>query len=337
MRLGMAIAAPSAPFAGLSRCGCGFTPSGKGGRAGWRLGVSARAAVSLSFKGVSPPAGGWTAQTFAAHGHALITGFVRLSKAVQRKAMPVLAQTAHRMLMKRVNAVRDLAMRHEVARRKGYAVAVEVQQAADVWRDAIQSVFDERNIDAVVDLIPPIQSVMAQGYSKTGSMLGLNLPNDGSNFIVNRTRKYAARFAGMDATTSSQFRDSITAALNTEGVKTPFELSQWVYQRMEGFSRNRALTIGRTESMNAWNEGSVAALQQSETLTHVSVIGCESREQEALGRPSYQQFMYRGESTCNIEDVPIADADKLNFHPNHTGVVVPSAFRDEDSNERKSF
>ena len=54
-------------------------------------------------------------------------------------------------------------------------------------------------------------------------------------------------------------------------------------------------------------------------ITHVSVIGCEAREP---GSPQY-----RGESTCNIQDVPINDADKLEFHPNHTGTIVPSRFR----------
>ena len=49
-------------------------------------------------------------------------------------------------------------------------------------------------------------------------------------------------------------------------------------------------------------------------------IGCEARE---AGSPTY-----RGESTCNIEDVPVSDADKLRFHPNHTGTMVPSKFRE---------
>ena len=55
----------------------------------------------------------------------------------------------------------------------------------------------------------------------------------------------------------------------------------------------------------------------------VSVIGCEARE------PNSPKF--DGESTCNFADLEIERLDEflaVGFHPNHTGVLVPSGFKD---------
>jgi hypothetical protein len=114
---------------------------------------------------------------------------------------------------------------------------------------------------------------------------------------------------------------------------TVAETAKVLEERMPKIAAARIRTIARTETMMAWTEGSIASLQQSGVVTHVSVIGCESREEGSWGRPSFQQFMYRGEGTCNIQDVPIADAHLLNFHPNHTGSVVPSRFKEADGTD----
>ena len=91
-------------------------------------------------------------------------------------------------------------------------------------------------------------------------------------------------------------------------------------EALPAFNASRINTIARTETNNAWTRGSVASFQESTTLSHVSVIGCEARE------PNSPQ--YRGESTCNVQDVPVEDAGLLDFHPNHTGTIVPSRFRE---------
>ena len=90
-------------------------------------------------------------------------------------------------------------------------------------------------------------------------------------------------------------------------------------------SRNRISTIARTELGQAADEGRKQSMKDLGTVTHVSVIGCEARE---AASPTY-----RGESTCNIEDVPIGDMDTLEFHINHTGTIVPSRFAGEEVEE----
>src|SRR5437588_11165492 len=88
---------------------------------------------------------------------------------------------------------------------------------------------------------------------------------------------------------------------------------------------NRALTIARTELNSAWSLGAANSFLQSETLTHISVIGCEARE------PRSPHFL--GESTCIYPDLPVHQLDEflaIGFHPNHTGNLVPSRFRNAD-------
>jgi hypothetical protein len=54
------------------------------------------------------------------------------------------------------------------------------------------------------------------------------------------------------------------------------------------------------------------------TILTVSVVGCQMREPKGP--------VFHGESTCNIEEVSVYDMDLLEFHPNHTGTIVPAEF-----------
>ena len=83
-------------------------------------------------------------------------------------------------------------------------------------------------------------------------------------------------------------------------------------------SASRLNTFGRTEAYRAVDEGLKQAVKISQSLTHMSVVGCRAVEPNI---PTY-----RGEPTCNIENVPIQDVDSVQFHVNHTGAWFPSRF-----------
>lgn len=278
-------------------------------------------------KAVKPPAGGWTADAFRENGVALIKTLTTTAKVVQRKAKPVIQKIVRDTLNRQLEQIIELALRRAGSRSWKQSIEISHLAQEELWAQALKDVIDEQRLDIAVDLVPPIQSVMAQGFSKTGAMMGL--PADavpGSAFAA-KARSVATRITKISDTTRKDFERVIRGAIEEDLTVT--ETAKRLKAQMPQIAARRQETIARTETMLAWTEGSVASMQQSGVILEVDVIGCESREEERWSSPSFQQFMYRGEGTCNIKAVPIGDADKLNFHPNHTGVVVPSKFREE--------
>ena len=215
-------------------------------------------------------------------------------------------------------------------RRSVKSDSVEISIVADeaLWHQAIQEVFAEAKLDISTELVPPIQSVMAQAYSRTSLLLGLANTTEANQEIASLARTVASRITNISDTTRALFNREINQAMK-DGL-TVTESAARLRHVMPDIIEWRVNMIARTELNSAWTKGSIESMRQSNQLTHVSVIGCESREEDRWRQPSYQRFMYHGESTCNIEDVPVTDADSLQFHPNHTGTIVPSKFRNED-------
>jgi hypothetical protein len=281
-------------------------------------------------KAWTPPAK-WTAATFAEQGARMITILARVSRLVQRQQGAAITRTAFKLFKDQIRAITERAVeRIRIRRQLGIrsAKASELVLApgdAQEWISVAREFAAEQQIVFVVELAPQIQSTMAQGYSRTAITLGLDPVDTQFNAgLAARARGVAAQIVDIDERT----RDRVEVLLGRyieEGIH-PSEVPARLTADMDAFNKARSLTIGRTESNRAWTQGSVQALKELGTCTAVDVIGCESRELERWDQPSYQQFMYQGESTCNIEGVPMHDADKLNFHPNHTGTIVPSAF-----------
>lgn len=285
---------------------------------------NSRARVAATTKGFVLPKEGWNAQTFALHGGPMILALARVAKITQRKAAPALANKAKAMFKKQVTKVNALVLKWaaQAGTTGGKAprtVTLDLPQNAELWVEAMNEVFKDAGLEAVATVMPTVQSIMAQGYSKTSLILGQD-PDEVSRLVAIQSKAIARRITNISETTRERIMlrvvDSIESGL------TVAETAAAIESAAPQIYGNRALTIARTELNNAWTKGTVMAMQESETITHVSVIGCEAREASS---PTY-----RGESTCNIADVPIADADSLEFHPNHTGNIVPSRFRNED-------
>jgi hypothetical protein len=281
----------------------------------WKIHLPTRVLIDAVGKGLEVPEEGWTARTFARQGRLLILTLNRIAKMTQRRAAPYIARTANAIFARQLDKV--------IARATGKSAKTSFLEIAGItheglWTQAINEVFEEEGIAALAELVPPIQSVMGQAYSRTGILLGQESDPQFSMTIAQKSREIAQRIVGINDTTRDLFRRTIQRAID-DGL-TVTETAERLRDMMPHFSASRINTIARTETNNAWTRGSVASFQEIKTLSHVSVIGCEARE------PSSPQ--YRGESTCNIEDVPVEDAGLLDFHPNHTGTIVPSRFRE---------
>jgi len=277
----------------------------------------------------TPPAGGWNADTFSKEGATLIILLTRVAKITQRKAVPIIADAFVRLIHFQFAEVKTRVY-HRLGRSRAtggrFKAEIEVTLPGDgqVWLHALREVFAEQGDNAVKIIGPEVQSTMAQGYSRTSVILGQ--PNDpAANAGISRRAQETARgLIKLDETTEQAWTRTVEQSLKDGD--TVAETALHLEERVQAMARSRSMTVARTEAMKAFTHGSIQAFKESKTLSHCSVIGCESRELERWTQPSYQQFMFRGESTCNIQDVAVADLDKLNFHPNHTGVLVPSKF-----------
>lgn len=283
-------------------------------------------------KGLVIPPEGWNSHNFAQHGTRMIFTLQRVAKLTQRQAIPDFARKINLFFNVQLEDIVARVTRRraaQIARTKSDAV-INVGAHEALWTQAINEVFAEAGIDIVAEVLPSVQSVMSQGYSKTGILLGHQAEADATvnAAIARKARAVAQQVTAVNSTTREQISRLVRTSIQND--LTVSETAAALEQNLPAIFGNRSLTIARTELNKAWTQGAISSLQESETVTHISVIGCESREVDRWQSPSYQQFTFRGESTCNIQDVPIRDADSLNFHPNHTGNIVPSRFRNPD-------
>lgn len=277
----------------------------------WRLPCSSHAAVQAAF-GKSIPK--WTPYSFMSDGQRLIVAIERIAKVTQRKAIPVVARRAH--------AVFKLQAEMFIERIKSRfglkAIEIHLPQNEDLWVSVLNEVFEETGTKLRASVLPPVTSVAAQGYSKMNEMLGYTGHPDTSNRLAAEASNIAGRITKINEHTRELFKNTIQRAIK-DGLTAP-ETSKLLQDKLPQYAASRMFTIARTELNHAWTLGAIESFKESGGITHISVIGCESIEPEGP--------LYNGIPTCNIQDVPIYDAHKLEFHPNHTGNIVPSRFND---------
>ncbi|MFA5114389.1 MAG: phage portal protein [Candidatus Margulisiibacteriota bacterium] len=110
--------------------------------------------------------------------------------------------------------------------------------------------------------------------------------------LVNQTTKDA-----IDA----EIRAGVDAGESIADLKARIE---GIYDQARGY---RAEMIARTESAAAYDRGSILSYKAAD-IQFVDVIGCTTFEPD---------------SDCGATHIPIDEADGLEFHPNHTGCIVP--------------
>lgn len=289
----------------------------------WKVRIPSRILIAYASKGLTVPDGGWSARTFGRNGKQLIKVLVRLAKITQRKAVPHVAKIAKSIFTRQTQAVIDRVTGNYL--RPGYGirsatlldrVTIDHEQ---IWLEAIEEVFGSAALESTLEFVPTLRSVMDQGFSKTQSMMGVKVHRGDPAIIARRVQGIAERVVGVSATTKKRLASVIRRSID-DGL-TVSETATELLSVSAKINEARAMCIARTELSNAYTQGAIEAYKQSPTLTHVSVIGCEARESNGP--------LYRGEPTCNIEDVPVSESDQLEWHPNHTGCLIPSKFKDE--------
>jgi hypothetical protein len=285
------------------------------------------------------PAGGWDAEQFVRHGAGMIRAMSRVAKITQRKAIPVVAKTAKELfdtqlkrIIRRVEQQRQhfrfglRSLGSMKADSGPTSVLLSMPQEEQLWAEAIAEVLKTADIEVVVRLTPPIQSVMAQGYSKTAYMLGQRADAQVAAAISQQTRETAKQITAINDTTQKNILNAVK-----DGVKqqmTVRELSEYIEQRESKIFGNRALTIARTELNKAWTQGAAISFKESDAITQYSVIGCEAREASSPH--------FKGQSTCNYKGIKKDELDEflaVGFHPNHTGTLIPSGFASDAATE----
>jgi len=204
---------------------------------------------------------------------------------------------------------------------KDFEETVTLNATEQVWRTALIEAFGAAaDAELIAAYTPIVQSIAARAYERTSLFIGEELAPDRSVSILRRSQNLAREVTSINDTTRTQLANVLEQAL--EEKQTVAEAVRTIREKIPEIEAARIPTIARTEIGNAVDEGTKQALVESSTVLTVSVIGCQAREARSP--------QYRGESTCNIKNVPVYDVDKLRFHPSHTGCIVPEKFVGEE-------
>jgi len=283
-------------------------------------------------KALHIPKDGWRAHTFRLFGHSMIMTMHRVALITQRQQQAEIVRVAVRIFKEQMEEMlKRFLNRSPLAVTRSVKVGFELS-SGDIFLhahealmlDVLNQVLKETGEKVTAKILPGMQSTLAQGYSKTSALLAQTTEVRNNPAFQRRARQLASRITNISDTTRKRLETILKTAVNEQ--LSVADTVKMIRTKLPKIQANRALTIARTELNHAWSEGAKQAFKESQTLTHVSVIGCESREADRWGTPAYEPYMYRGESTCNAQDVPVADLDKLQWHINHTGTVIPSGF-----------
>ena len=175
--------------------------------------------------------------------------------------------------------------------------------ADDTLIDGTARKFQDRTISATIDVL--------------GQLTGTRLPDDAPRLVGPRAR-LGMRIKRINETTRRELDDQIATGIDRaysleqiiEGV--PEDDFKGVKGTFKEATTSRARRIARTEMSAAFDQ--VANVNYQEVgIQTVDVIGCEDND------------IVPGQTFgCNSSNIPIAQAASIEFHPNHTGTIVPS-------------
>lgn len=283
-----------------------------------------RSAVFYKFKASHVPPEGWNSDTFSGrNGVELLRDIVKINKSATARGMRVLSKFFKAYWDRKLEELIAYVIQRGGVR-KAFTIDLDVPSEGSLWAEAIEEVFKEDDMEVMAEVLPAIQSVASETYGRTMILLGADADPGANQAVLKRSKELARKVTRVNDETRKRLGAEIEKSID-EGA-TVYETIEILRKRFPEISANRIPTIARTEMGRASDEGIKQALKMSSTVTHVSVIGCEAIEKNS---PTY-----KGIPTCNIENVPIEDIDMLEFHPNHTGTIVPSRFRGEDGSSK---
>ncbi len=266
------------------------------------------------------PEGGWTQEAFETEeGYKLNQDILAVTNAAKLKGSRMLTTKLSKVLKNQVKAV--IARVKQSARVsygiKGLKIAINPEAHEQLWAEAIEA---ELGREAVVEVertvIPVMQSVSDDILAKTSVLLGF----DGGAVIERVQRERVSEIAryvsGIPETTRNRMRAIVSRALD-DSLTVPETIAR-MNKSIPSLSTSRVPTIVRTELGRAADAAISRSMRSSGVVTHMSVVGCEKIE------PNIPTF--RGVPTCNIINVPVDFSGSVEFHINHTGTWVASAF-----------
>jgi len=252
------------------------------------------------------PKGGWNAETYEKHGTTLISNFFKSQINHRRKGQIKLKKFLERLFNNQIEEVIEGAVKSSSFKQFGIF---------DPWVGSLSRTFMQGDFQVAGNL-KAIQEPLVNGtYGDSKKLLGEKVPRHSKFRNRERSNKIAGRVTKINKTTRTLLKQEIQNALK-EGLSVA-ETSKKLREMLPRMNR-RIPTIVRTEMGRATDEGVKQALKESRVVTHCSVMGCEKEE---------PLFTYNGQSTCNVEGVPIGEVDGVEFHINHTGAWVPSRFK----------
>lgn len=275
----------------------------------------------------SVPEGGWDDATFQEGGDSLVRDISNVIALAKMRGMRSLGDMLAQLMELHYLETIETAMSIYGRSYSGLDLP-EAQQGPGenyllaLWLLAIQQATQRTSMDIALVTTPIVQSVVQDVYVKIMTLLGVSANKVQVTLMTNRARNIAKSLESITQTTNDRMSSAVENAISS-GMSMAAVVAL-LKAKMTSIVSNRVNTILRTEMGKAADEAATSAYSDSKAVSHVSVVGCQAIE---AGIPTYA-----GIPTCNIQNVPVAQSRRLSFHPNHTGIIVPSAFYSRDGN-----
>lgn len=275
-----------------------------------------------AFKASRVPPGGWTHENFTGTAaRRLVADMVNIRRSASLRGSRMMTKPLAEVMRSQVDKVIARVENRMAVSYSGKApvVRIPVAQHQGIWAEALAYVFEQEGEDmAVINAVRPgLQSVASVVSTRTAEVLGAAVGPGSARALQTSVDTIARQVTRINETTRDRLAREIANAID-EG-EHPFEVMERVRRRVPEIATNRVPTIVRTEMGRAADAAALRAMKDSNTVTHVSVTGCQAIE---AGIPTF-----RGVPTCNIKNVPIEYSGSLTFHINHTGAIVASGFK----------
>ena len=273
----------------------------------------------------------WSGKGSRSERKLLARDFVNLQALLKSEAMGTLTKAYKEVLENQLDAFEEnaktIARRTRIGKR---AVGddewspEEIALALILMEDAIRFAFS--NPAQIRSAARPIyQSLIDRSYSRSRFLLG-EANGLGNPSLASRNEKMLKNLSLLQQSTQRMAEYRIQKAferadlfrLGVSWTDAIAAMRQTIKERI--LSPSRLTTIARTEGGRSVDEGIKETFKKSKIVSTASVVGCKAVEPNI---PTY-----RGEPTCNIEEVPYYDVDAVEFHINHTGAWIASGFGD---------
>jgi len=280
--------------------------------------------IFLRYRKSAVPEGGWTHENFVGKARVkLRLDMLFVHRAAVARMMRGKTKELERVIIGQIERIlakveRGYTSLYGVPLKDAKAeVHFDVPSHASMWATAIDTEMQNAGHEVSVVMGPSLQSVADDVYGKVAILLGHKPTRRQIQSLGVRVRTLARNVTQINNTTKRLLQETIADSMRQN--HTVFETIAQVRDKIPSIASNRVATIVRTEVGRASDQAIKAAMVDGGTVTHFDVIGCQKVEPRG---PTFQ-----GVPTCNIEGVPIAYENQIEFHINHTGCIVASMFR----------